>query len=121
MKKIMFLLFLSFCFYNCQTKKMTISSEPFNITKKIVSFKENAEAYILISDKKDIVEVFKDSSNINCREIILGKKYTFKVIPVSDLIQHGASSPPEYILNDSTIINYNHYYSLEKRQNICVK
>jgi len=121
MKNIILLLFLSFCFYNCQTKKMTVNSKPFNIKKKIISFRENSEAYILISDKKDIVEVFKESSSTDCREIILGKKYTFKVIPVSDLIQHGANSPPEYILNDSTIINYNHYYSLEKRQNICIK
>lgn len=121
MKNIILGLFLSLYLCACQTKKMTVSSKSFNITRKIISFRENSEAHILISDNKDIIEVFKDSSNLSCQNIKLGKRYTFRVISVSDLIQHGASSPHEYFLNDSTIINYNHYYTKENSENICIE
>ena len=92
----------------------------FIIYSWIVSFKENNEVKILIADNNDIIEVFKENASNNCKKIKLGKRYSLKIIPVSDLIQHGVESPNEYILNDSTIITYNHYYTLEKNQNICI-
>ncbi|THV56762.1 hypothetical protein [Chryseobacterium candidae] len=120
MKKIVFLLF-SLTIYNCQTKSTIISSKPSSIERKIVSVKENKDVNILIADNNDIIEVFKETSTNKCKKIKLGKKYSFRIIPVSDLIQQGIESPKEYILNDSTIIKYNHYYSLEKNQNICIE
>ncbi|REC73077.1 hypothetical protein DRF60_19825 [Chryseobacterium elymi] len=119
MKKIVFLLF-SIILCNCQTKNTVISSKPISITRKIISFKENKDVRILIADNNDIIEVFRGIGTNKCKKIKLGQKYSFKIIPVSDLIQHGVDSPNEYILNDSTIIKYNHYYSAEQRQNICI-
>lgn len=118
MKNIVFLLF--FVIYSCQTNNVIISSKPIHITRKIISFKENKEVNILIADNNDIIEVFKENTSNNCKKIKLGKNYSLKIIPVSDLIQNGLESPNEYILNDSTIIKYNHYYTLEKNQNICI-
>ncbi|WP_080776610.1 hypothetical protein [Chryseobacterium phocaeense] len=118
MKNIVFIFILFI--YGCQTNNVIISSKPIHITRKIVSFKENKEVSILITENNDIVEVFKESTSKNCKKIKLGKRYSLKIIPVSDLIQHGVESPNEYILNDSTIIKYNHYYTLEKDQNICI-
>ncbi|GAA5097579.1 hypothetical protein GCM10023210_32760 [Chryseobacterium ginsengisoli] len=118
MKSTVFLFF--FIIYSCQTNNAIVSSKPTNITRKIVSFKENNEVNILIADNNDIIEVFKENTSNNCKKIKLGKSYSLKIIPVSDLIQHGVESPNEYILNDSTIIKYNHYYTLEKNQNICI-
>lgn len=120
MKNIVFIFFLSLCTWACQAKKTTISSKSFNIKRKVISFRENSEVFILISDNKDVIEVFKDASSRKCTNIKLGKSYTFRVIPVSDLIQHGIESPNEYILNDSTIIKYSHYYTLEKNKKICI-
>lgn len=118
MKNIVLLLFI--CIYSCQTNNIIVSSKPINITRKIISFKENKEVYLLIADNNDIIEAFKENKSNSCKKIKLGKSYSLKIIPVSDLIQHGAESPNEYILNDSTIIKYNHYYTLEKSQNICI-
>ncbi|MCJ7932598.1 MAG: hypothetical protein MUW56_02920 [Chryseobacterium sp.] len=119
MKKIVFLLF-SIIMYNCQTKNAIISSKPTSITRKIISFKENKDVSVLVADNNDIIEVFRENNINKCKKIELGKKYSFKIIPVSDLIQQGVDSPNEYILNDSTIIKYNHYYSAEQKQNICI-
>jgi hypothetical protein len=113
---VLFILFI----YSCQTNNVIVSSKPVNIIRKIVSFKQNEEVNILIADNNDIIEVFKENTSHNCKKIKLGKSYSLKIIPVSDLIQHGVESPNEYILNDSTIIKYNHYYTLEKNQNICI-
>ncbi|MCS3533065.1 hypothetical protein [Chryseobacterium sp. JUb7] len=118
MKNIFF--FFLFFLYSCQTNNVIISSKPVNIKRKIISFEENKEVSILIADNNDIIEVFKENISTNCKKIKLGKSYSLKIIPVSDLIQHGIESPNEYILNDSTIIKYNHYYTLEKNQNICI-
>lgn len=118
MKNIFFLFF--FVIYSCQTNNVITSSKSFHVKRKIVSFRENEEVKILIANNNDIIEVFKEFSSSNCTNIKLGKTYTLKVIPVSNLIQHGIESPNEYILNDSTIIKYNHYYTLEKNQNICI-
>lgn len=120
MKNIIFLFILSSCTWACQAKKITVSSKSFNIKRKIISFRENSEVFILISDNKDVIEVFKENSSLKCTNIKLGKSYTFRVMPVSDLIQHGVESPNEYILNDSTIIKYNHYYTLEENENFCI-
>ncbi len=103
------------------SKKTTISSKSFNVKRKILSVRENSEVFILISDNNDVIEVFKDNQSLKCTNIKLGKSYTFRVMPVSDLIQHGISSPREYILNDSTIINYNSYYTAEENKNICIQ
>ncbi|MGH1517971.1 hypothetical protein [Chryseobacterium sp. JK1] len=117
MKNIVLLFFV---IYSCQTNNVIISSKPIHITRKIISFKENKEVNILIADNNDIIEVFKENTSNNCKKIKLGKNYSLKIIPVSDLIQNGLESPNEYILNDSIIIKYNHYYTLEKNQNICI-
>ena len=76
---------------------------------------------LFAADNNDIIEVFKPpfKSNVICKKIILNKKYKFKVFPVSDLIQKGIESPNEYILNDSTMIKYNNYYSLKEFQFFC--
>ncbi|MFZ4928932.1 hypothetical protein [Chryseobacterium sp. Mn2064] len=119
MKNIVFLFF--FFIYSCQTNNVIISSKPANITRKIISFKENKEVSILIADNMDIIEIFKPTNNNTCTKIELGKKYSFKVTSVSGLIQQGGDSPKIYILNDSTIIKYNNYYTAEEDQNICIK
>ncbi|WPO81973.1 hypothetical protein SD427_14525 [Chryseobacterium sp. JJR-5R] len=118
MKNIVLLFF--FCIYSCQTNNIIVSSKPVNITRKIISFKENKEVYLLMANNNDIIEAFKENNSNSCKKIKLGKSSSLKIIPVSDLIQHGVESPNEYILNDSTIIKYNHYYTLEKSQNICI-
>ncbi|WP_419488803.1 hypothetical protein [Chryseobacterium bernardetii] len=118
MKNIVF--FFVFFIYSCQTNNVIISSKPVHITRKIISFKENKEVKILIADNNDIIEVFKENTSNYCKKIKLGKSYSLKIIPVSDLIQSGIESPNEYILNDSIIIKYNNYYTLEKKQNICI-
>ncbi|MGN7758614.1 hypothetical protein ACTJIV_14120 [Chryseobacterium sp. 22532] len=119
MKNIVFLFFSIIC--SCQTSNVIVSSKPTHIKRKIISFKENEEVLILIANNNDIIEVFKENSTKKCKKIEIGKTSTFKIIPVSDLIQQGINSPNEYILNDSTIIRYNHYYSGEKKQNICIQ
>ncbi|WP_223605620.1 hypothetical protein [Chryseobacterium sp. OSA05B] len=119
MKNIVFLFFSIIC--SCQTSNVIVSSKPIHIKRKITSFKENEEVRILIADNNDIIEVFKENSTKKCKKIEIGKTRSFKIIPVSDLIQQGINSPNEYILNDSTIIKYNYYYSAEKKQNICIK
>jgi len=121
MKNIFFLFFLSLCIWACQAKKTTISSKSFNIKRKILSVRENSEVFILISDNNDVIEVFKENESLKCTNIILGKSYKFRVLAVSDLIQHGISSPSEYILNDSTTIKYNSYYTAEENKNICIQ
>lgn len=107
--------------FGCQTKKTIISSKPFDIQRNIQTILENEKVYVLIADNNDIIEIFKPSFNksIICKKIVLNKKYNFRVFPVSDLIQKGIESPNEYILNDSTIIKYNNYYSLEKFELLC--
>jgi hypothetical protein len=121
MKNIFLLLIFTFINFGCQTKKKIISSKPFNIKRSIVNIRENEKAYVFIADNNDIIEVFKPpfKSNVICKKIILNKKYKFKVFPVSDLIQKGIESPNEYILNDSTMIKYNNYYSLKEFQFFC--
>lgn len=119
MKNIAFLFFSIIC--SCQTSNVIVSSKPIQITRKIISFKENEEVCILIADNNDIIEIFKENSTKKCKKIKIDETRIFKVIPVSDLIQQGINSPNEYILNDSTIIKYNHYYSAEKKQNICIQ
>ena len=119
MKNILFLFFPAIM-CNCQTNNIKISSEPIDITRKIISVKQDKIVSILISDNQDIIEVFKANNNA-CTKIELGKKYSFKVTSVSGLIQQGGDSPKIYILNDSTIIKYNNYYTAEEDQNICIK
>lgn len=105
---------------NCQTNNIKISSEPINITRKIISVKQNKMVSVLVADNKDIIEIFKPNTN-NCTKIKLGKKYSFKVTCVSCLIQQGADSPKIYTLDGSTIIMYKNYYTSEEDQNICIK
>ncbi|UHO39666.1 hypothetical protein H5J24_06200 [Chryseobacterium capnotolerans] len=120
MKNIIFLFFpVVMC--NCQTNNIKISSKPINITRKIFSVKQDKTVSVLIADNKDVIEIFKPNSNDVCTKIELGKKYSFKVTCVSCLIQQGIESPSIYILNDSTIIKYNNYYTAEEDQNICIK
>lgn len=121
MKNIVFLFILSLCTWACQTRQTIISSKSFNVKRKITSFRENSKVFVLISDNKDIIEVFKDNNTLKCTNIKLGKSYKFRVMPVSDLIQNGISTSHEYILNDSVTINYNSYYTSEKNKNICIQ
>ncbi|UKB86085.1 hypothetical protein LF887_10800 [Chryseobacterium sp. MEBOG06] len=120
MKNILFLFFPAIL-CSCQTNNIKISSEPIDITRKIISFKQDKMVSILIADNMDIIEIFKPTNNNTCTKIELGKKYSFKVTSVSGLIQQGGDSPKIYILNDSIIIKYNHYYTAEEDQNICIK
>jgi hypothetical protein len=121
MRNIFFLLVIVFVNFGCQTKKTIVSSKPFDIQRNILTIRENEKVYVLIADNNDIIEVFKPPFNKStiCKKIVLNKKYNFRVFPVSDLIQRGIESPNEYILNDSTIIKYNNYYSLEKFELLC--
>ncbi|MCP1299257.1 hypothetical protein NK356_08780 [Chryseobacterium sp. S0630] len=119
MKNILFLFFPAIM-CNCQTNNIKISSEPINITRKIISVKQNKMVSVLVADNKDIIEIFKPNTN-NCTKIKLGKKYSFKVTCVSCLIQQGADSPKIYTLDGSTIIMYKNYYTSEEDQNICIK
>lgn len=121
MKNIFFLLVIVFVNFGCQTKKTIVSSKPFDIQRNILTIRENEKVCVLIADNNDIIEVFKPTFNKStiCKKIVLNKKDNFRVFPVSDLIQKGIESPNEYILNDSTIIKYNNYYSLEKFELLC--
>ncbi|MBW8522453.1 hypothetical protein K0U91_13155 [Chryseobacterium chendengshani] len=121
MKNLLFLLIVISINFSCQTKKNTISSKPFNLKRNIIAMQENEKAYVLIADNNDIIEVFKPPFNksTTCKKMDLNKKYSFKVFPVSNLIQSGIESPNEYILNDSTIIKYKNYYSSKKFQFFC--
>ncbi|OBW40489.1 hypothetical protein AB670_03153 [Chryseobacterium sp. MOF25P] len=121
MRNIFFLLVIVFVNFGCQTKKTIVSSKPFDIQRNILTIRENEKVYVLIADNNDIIEVFNPPFNKStiCKKIVLNKKYNFRVFPVSDLIQRGIESPNEYILNDSTIIKYNNYYSLEKFELLC--
>lgn len=121
MRNLLFLLIAISVSFGCQTKKNIISSKPFNIKRNIVKIQENEKAYVLIADNNDIIEIFKHPFNksITCKKIILNRRYNFKVYPVSDLIQRGIESPNEYILNDSTVIQYRSYYSLKKFEILC--
>ncbi|MDN3692432.1 hypothetical protein QWZ06_09185 [Chryseobacterium tructae] len=120
MKSILFLIFPAIM-CNCQTNNIKISSKPINITRKIISVKQDKTVSVLIADNKDVIEIFKPNTNDVCTKIELGKKHSFKAICVSCLIQQGVDSPKIYILNDSTIIKYNNYYTAEEAQNICIK
>ncbi|MCT2560973.1 hypothetical protein [Chryseobacterium herbae] len=92
----------------------------FVVKRTIVEVYENDEVKILVADNKDIIEAFKEQNNgKKCKEIMLGKTSRFKVIPVSDLALHRNNF--EYILNDSTVLKYNRYFSIADLQNYCVK
>lgn len=122
-KSVFFLMMFAFISSNCQTRKDVFNSKPFNVKRSITAIHENENVYVLIADNNDIIEVFKPPFNKTsiCKKIVLNKRYNFKVLPVSDLIQRGIESPKEYILNDSTIIKYNNYYSLKRFQFLCKK
>ncbi|MBW3524901.1 hypothetical protein [Chryseobacterium sp. NKUCC03_KSP] len=121
MKNVFFYLSIVLISLGCQTKKTIISAKPFNVQRSINTILENQKAYVLIATNNDIIEVFKPPFNktTKCKNIVLGKEYSFKVFPVSDLLQSGIETPKEYFLNDSTMIKYNSYYSLEKFQILC--
>lgn len=80
MKNHVFLLLIALLLTGC-------GSDKFTVKRRIIKVYENDRVKVLVADNNDIIETFKDKKGKKCKEIVLGKKYKFKVYPVSDLFQ----------------------------------
>jgi hypothetical protein len=115
MKNVIGLLIIGLLCFSCHSHHLE-----FTIKRTIVKVYENDTVKILVADNNDFIEAFKDYNNPEkCRNILLGKKTKFRVVPVSDLSTHRNNFI--YIFNDSTYLKYNRYFGIYNFQNYCVK
>lgn len=114
LKKLSYIFLISIILINCGGNKYSYNTDHLKKTMieiNIISIYENENAYVLISDNNDIIEVFKEPYNFNksCRKIHFNKKQKFKVLDLNGIIQ-GGSTERTYMLNDSVAFYYNQYY-----------
>ncbi|WP_029295176.1 hypothetical protein [Chryseobacterium hispalense] len=114
MKKYLLLSLITFCFTGCNPLA-------FNVKRRIIKVYENDSVKILVADNNDIIETFKDKKRKKCKKIVLGKKYRFKVYPVSDLFQGCYFEPTYFLDNDTVTIQYARYFSIGQFKNYCIK
>ncbi|MFN4362868.1 hypothetical protein [Chryseobacterium hispalense] len=114
MKNYLLLLLIVSFFTSC-------SSLRFTVKRRIIKVYENDKVKVLVADNNDIIETFKDKKGKKCKEIVLGKKYRFKVYPVSDLFQGCYFEPTYFLDNDTVTIQYARYFSIGQFKNYCIK
>ncbi|NML56219.1 hypothetical protein [Chryseobacterium cheonjiense] len=114
MKNHVFLLIIALFLTGCGSGKFTVK-------RRIIKVYENDSVKVLVADNNDIIETFKDEKGKKCKEIVLGKKYKFKVYPVSDLFQGCYFEPTYFLDNDTVTIKYARYFTASQFKNYCIK
>lgn len=113
MKNHLFLLLIAVFFTGCSSLKFTVK-------RKIIKVYENDSVKVLVADNNDIIGTFKNKKGKKCKEIVLGKKYRFKVYPVSDLFQGCYFEPTYFLDNDTVTITYARYFAVARFKNYCI-
>lgn len=126
MKKNIYIQFLLiFLLFNtgCSSQKtLNIGQKSEIINIELNKIYENNKNYIFLTKENDIIESSKlGIHNLKCKNLVLGQRYQFNVIPVSGIIQGNNHFERSYDVNDTLRLSYREYYFAKTIRKYCYK